>query len=82
MRSLLRHPNYYKKNFTFFLRGKCVSFGDKKIKKSKFYKNKKGFKIYDIDVNKILIPKEEVYGLSKSIKYFIEYNNNDDIRPF
>ena len=64
------------------MRGKGVSFGDKKIKESNFYKNKKGFKIYDIDVNKILISKEEVYGSSKSIKYFIEYNNNDDIRPF
>ena len=34
----------------------------KKIKKSNFYKNKKIFKIYDIDVNKILVSKEESYG--------------------
>ena len=60
---------------------KSVNFGDKNIKNSKFYKNKKSFKIYDIDVNKILLSKEEPYGANKSIKYFIEYNDNDDIRP-
>ena len=58
-----------------------MSFGDKKIKKSEFYKNKKALKIYDIDANKILVSKEEPYGSNKSIKYFIEYNDNDDIRP-
>ena len=42
--------------------GKSVSFGDKKLKRSKFYKNKKAFKIYDIDINKILVSKEEPYG--------------------
>ena len=42
--------------------GKNVNFGDKKIKRSKFYKNKKTFKIDDIDVNKILVSKEEPYG--------------------
>ena len=58
-----------------------MSFGDKKIKKSEFYKNKKALKIYDIDANKILVSKEEPYGSNKSIKYFIEYNDSDDIRP-
>ena len=33
--------------------GKNVNFGDKKIKKSYFYKNNKVAKIDDIDVNKI-----------------------------
>ena len=42
--------------------GKNVSFRDKKIKKIDFYKNKKVAKIDDIDVNKILISKEEPYG--------------------
>ena len=32
--------------------GKCVNFGDKKINKRNFYKNKKLFQIYDIDINK------------------------------
>ena len=59
--------------------GKSVSFGDKKVKKSKFYKNKKAFKIDDI--NKILVSKEEPYGSNKSIKYFTGYNNNDVIKP-
>ena len=39
--------------------GKNINFGDKKVKKRDFYKNKKTFKI---DVNKILVSKEEPYG--------------------
>ena len=42
--------------------GKGVSFGDKKINKSNFYKNKKLFKIDDLDVNKILVSKKESNG--------------------
>ena len=60
---------------------KNINFGDKKIKKSDFYKNKKAFKIDDIDVNKILVSKEEPYGAKNSFKYFIGYNDNDLIRP-
>ena len=37
--------------------GKSIIFGNKKIKKSNFYKNEKLFKIEDIDVNKILVSK-------------------------
>ena len=61
--------------------GKNVNFGDKIIKKSDFYKNKKVIKIDDIDVNKILVSKEEPYGTKNSFKYFIGYNDNDVIRP-
>ena len=61
--------------------GKNVNFGDKKIKKSDFYKNKKVTNIDDIDANKILVSKEEPYGTKNSFKYFIGYNNNDVIRP-
>ena len=61
--------------------GKNINFGDKKIKKSDFYKNKKVTKIDDIDVNKILVSKEEPYGTKNSFKYFIGYNDNDVIRP-
>ena len=60
---------------------KSVNFGDKKIKKSDFYKNKKVAKIDDVDVNKILVSKEEPYGTKNSFKYFIGYNDNDVIRP-
>ena len=42
--------------------GKNVNFGDKIIKKSGFYKNKKAIKTDDIEVNKILVSKEEPYG--------------------
>ena len=54
---------------------------NKKIKRSDFYKNKKVAKIDDIDVNKILVSKEEPYGTKNSFKYFIGYNDNDVIRP-
>ena len=42
--------------------GKSINFGDKKINKSNFYKNKKLFKTDDVDVNKILVSKRESYG--------------------
>ena len=42
--------------------GKSMNFGDKKIKKSKFYKNKKLFRIDDIYANKTLVSKKERYG--------------------
>ena len=41
---------------------KNVNFEDKKKKKNDFYKNKKVTKIDAIDVNKILVSKEEQYG--------------------
>ena len=61
--------------------GKNLSFVDKKIKKSNFYKIKKVTKIDDIDVNKKLVSKEEPYDTKNSFKYFIGFNDNDVIRP-
>ena len=52
--------------------GKNINFGDKKVKKSNFYKNKKVIKIDDIDVNKILVSKEENYGSKNSFKYLLD----------
>ena len=60
--------------------GKNMNFEEKKFKNSDFYKNKKVYKVDDIDVNKILVSKKEPYGTNKSIKYFIGYDD-DDIRP-
>ena len=60
---------------------KNVNFGDKKMKTSDFYKNKKVPKIDDIYVNKILVSKEEPYGTKNSMKFFIGYTDNDVIRP-
>ena len=37
--------------------GKSMNFDDKKINKSNFYTNKKLFSLNDIDVNKILVSK-------------------------
>ena len=58
-----------------------MNFGDKKVK-TNFYKNKKITKIDDVDVNEILVSKEEPYGTKHSFKYFVRYNDNDVIRPF
>ena len=63
------------------MNGKSINFDDKKINKSIFYKNKKIFNIHDIDVNKILVSKEELYGTKNSFKYFIGYNDDDIIKP-
>ena len=42
------------------MNGKSINFDNKIIKKSDFYnKNKKMFKIDDIDVNKILVSRKE-----------------------
>ena len=56
-------------------------FWGQKNKKSIFYKNKKLFNIHDIDVNKILVSKEESYGTKNLFKYFIGYCDDDIIRP-
>ena len=61
--------------------GKSINFGDKKINKSNFYKNKKLFNLNYIDVNKILVSKKESYGTKNSLKYFIGYNDDVVIRP-
>ena len=57
--------------------GKNINFEDKKIRKGDFYKNKRATKIDDIDVNQILVSKQEPYGSRNSFKYFIGYNDND-----
>ena len=61
--------------------GKSIDSNDKNINKSNVYKNKKLFNLNDIDVNKILISKEESYDTQNSLKYFIGYNDDDVIRP-
>ena len=48
--------------------GKNIVFDDTKIIKSIFYKNKKLFNRYDIEVDKILISKKEPYGKKSSFK--------------
>ena len=60
---------------------KNIVFNDEKIKKSNFYKNKKLSKIDEIDVDKILVSKNEPCGTKLWLKYFVGYNKNDVIRP-
>ena len=62
--------------------GLSIIFDDKKIKKNIFYRSRKPFNVSDIDVNKIVISKEVVYGTKNSLKYFIGNIDEDDvIRP-
>ena len=61
--------------------GKSIHFDDKKINKSNFYKSKKLFNIYDLDVNEILVSKRESYDKKDSLKYSIGYNDSDVMRP-
>ena len=63
------------------MNGRSINFEDKKINKSIFHKNKKLFNKHDIDVNKILVSKEELYCTKNSFKCFIGYNDDDVIRP-
>ena len=83
MGPLLRFPNYYKKNYVFFFTLYMSwknNFRRQKYQKSDFYQKKKLFKIDDIDAYKILVSRKEPYRTDRSIKYFIRYNDDDDIR--
>ena len=52
------------------------------MKKIGFYRNKKLLsKIDETDINKIFVSKRETYDRKKSFKYFIGYDDNDDIKP-
>ena len=61
--------------------GKNITFNAKKINKRNFYKNIKLSEIDEIDVEKILISKQESYGTKRPLKYFLGYNNNEYLRP-
>ena len=54
---------------------------NKKKKKQLSQQKQEIFNIDDMDVNKILVSKKEIYGKYNSFKYFIGYNDNDVIRP-
>ena len=53
---------------------KTINLGDKKINKKDFYNNKKLFNIEDIEINKILISKPEIYE-NNMRKNIIGYND-------
>ena len=60
--------------------GKKIDFNDKKNQQKDFHKNKKLFKVNEIDINKILISKLGLYGQNNGKKYIIGYSD-DVIRP-
>ena len=59
--------------------GLSIIFDDRKIKKNIFYRSRKLFDVSDIDVNRIVISKEVVYGTKNSLKYFIGYFDEDNV---
>ena len=62
--------------------GLSIVFDNKNIRKIIFYRSRKPFSLNDIDINRIVISKEVVYGTKNSLKYFIGYFDEDDvIRP-
>ena len=61
--------------------GNEIDFKDKKTNKKDFYRNKKIFKIKDIDINEILISEGEPYGSKTNTKKFIIGYSDDIIRP-
>ena len=82
---IFRQPNFYRKLLIVFsssirMSGENIVFDDKKINKSNFYKKKKLFNTYDMEVDEILIFKKESYGQKSSVKYFLGYTD-DVIRP-
>ena len=44
-----------------------------------FYRSRKPFDVSDIDVNRLVISKEVVYGTKNSLKYFIGYFDENDV---
>ena len=59
--------------------GKSIKLDDKK--RSTKVTLKKIFNLYDLDVNNILVSRKESYCTKNSLKYIIEYNDGDAIRP-
>ena len=61
---LLHSTSSYYKNFfspSIRMSEKSIKFEDEKVNKRSFYKNKKPFKVEDIDINKILVSKKELF---------------------
>ena len=61
--------------------GKAINFNDKKVRKKNFYRNKKVYRIEDIDIDNVLVCKKEQYRTKNSFRYFIGYSDNAIIRP-
>ena len=57
--------------------GKNINFDDKKSRKAAFTKTKE----YIVLTTLMLVSKTEPYGRKNFLKYFIGYNDNDNIRP-
>ena len=51
---------------------KNITFNDKKVRKSTFYKNKRINNIEDIGVNNILVSKKESYGKKNHLNILLD----------
>ena len=59
-----------------------LTFGDIKIEKNKFYRNKTSIFLKDVDTEKVLVSNKISFG-EKNYKYFIGYLYNDQkVKPF
>ena len=56
--------------------GKSITFDDKNILKSNFFKKNKLFKIDDVHINQILSSRKEPHSTNNSINYSIGYNDH------
>ena len=60
--------NQNKKFLTFFFNQyKAINFNDRKVRKSNFYKNKKIYRIEDIDINNVLVSRKKTIRNKKFI---------------
>ena len=55
-------------------------FGDTEVSKKQFYKSKKGIKLKDVDVSKIVVS-DKVKGDNEIVKYFIGYMSDTNVVP-
>ena len=61
--------------------GNNIIFDDKETKKINFCKSKRLTQMDNVDVNKVIVSTKILCGTKSSFKYFIEYNDDGDIRP-
>ena len=56
-----------------------IKFGDVEVEKNKFHQHKNSISIYDVDIDKIVVPKKVSFG--KKSFYFIDYKDARKVRP-
>ena len=57
-----------------------ITFGSIEVEKQKFCQYKSLISIYDVNIDKIVVPIGVLFG-KIGFKYFIDYKNSKEIRP-